>query len=1318
MTVKLRKILFGVFIAAFMLSVFGFALTTARYSTALSPDNNTGELEYTVANQVEIRTVDQFFAAIEHGYPNIKIADGVDNPFLVTGSADVNADLILDLNGHDIQRNNREPMLTIKEGVKMVVTDTSQSKSGSFYNPVGSVLEIDGGVLTVMEGKFESGVRSTEYYDKDGTSPSGNTCGIIAADEAMTVTKKENGAYTQAQGNVPVIVPSVIAAETGAPEGSYHYYVNGNLYFGKSYGTDTGGNIIPADTYLYFTIKDNDVTSDKIVPSEGSADFYYTYYLNKATGENNKPVYTYSGATSGVEVTIYGYYNAVASAKNETTVYKPDKPSNFAAIGMQSGSLYTRGGKYYSHFGVASAYCVYAEGGTMTVINGTYSAVKEGVCISCSFGEDGGNLIVQSGEFLSESGDTIQMLSGSMAVTGGTFIKDASSSQNTADHTNGAAIHISGASSVLNVTGKESSPVPFTMTGSGMCAIDCSGGAVLSAEYVSFVVSEKAGDYGKNNAGVYNAGGKVIVKSCVFDIDSDTSVGIVSTEEGGDVSVVGTEFVLDGKASKGIYQLKGITTIDSGIFSMKGMQATGVLASSGTVNIGVNPTDEYEPENSVFFYIDHIADCYGVLAGLNDSQENTTGPSATDESKVTVNLYSAQFFIGQGYEDLGTGKNYFYTGENTSKPNTSSGVNCAGIFSNLENAKINVTRGVFLVAGSYSAGIYAAKGTIDFVDTTSSAYAHKLALFAGVQYSGYVNGGYRNDSSYKGWIYSSQSEDTYKQGTEFKDLSSTPAKGSYGIASLGGKIELDSVYVYLKSKDASALYSSGGEVKLNSFHADVYDENNGYLSVSVLSVRNGEVMLGDCDVWTDGIGITVEGGSLTITGTAEINSDRSTAVFMNSAKDSNGKEVPSNIFFGEKSKVTVDCVIAESSSTGVSLPWKVEDSTSTTGYREVSHYDAIKINGGSLKCEGDLTLQFQGLENDTSYATSSAIGRFLEAKIKSYAVSVLNGEFFASGQLHITSSVGGGVKVSGGNVTIGNEKSLESEISIATTGNEFVGGTDEAKSYYAPVRDIATGYDISSANWLAPVSRKGGHALELEGGNLTVYNGNMTAELGNGVKVVSNGTINPKITIYNGSFNGKMTGFDSFMKTQGKGFEKATGPGAFYGIKIMGSSTTNIYGGSFYGGNGGMFVTGVTAFSSSYPYLTANGTADVYIFAGMFKSDYDGFNVYDAANVIFGAYKEGEAPVDFNYKNAIQIESTTVALATNMVTQNSSFREQSKIFMYYGTYDKKCYNENADIQVYNWGNDSACMAWNNAEKDGGDDPLKTNSWTGTQQFYS
>lgn len=1181
MTSKLRNVLLFAFFVVFATSVLGFAFTSARYAGELSPDNRTGELEYTVVNQVEIATVDQFFAAIENGYSNIRIADGVDNPFLVTGSADVTADLILDLNGHDIQRNNREPMLTIKEGVKMIVTDTSETKSGSFYNPVGSVLKIEGGVLTVMEGKFESGVRLTEYSDSLSS-----TRGTIEKAETLTVHNKntDGSGYAEEDTLLPIIVPSVTKAETGAPDGDYHYYVNGNLYLDKkleSYPTDH----VAADTYFYFTLKENDamVTADTILPSKGSADFYYTYYLNKSTGDENKPVYTYGENTGEqIEVTVYGYRDVIASASNAEGTGYDVVPGNFAAIQMKSGSLYTRGGNYYSYFGVGSAYCVYAEGGAMTVLDGNYEAIKKGVCISCSFGADGGSLNVVDGAFTSQSGDTVQMRSGSMSVAGGRFIKDATDSAETADRSNGAAIHVSGNTSELSVTGSEDAKIPFTMIGSGLCAIDCSDGASLTAEYVGFTVDKKNGGFGKNNAGIYNDGGKITVKGCGFDIGSETSVGIVSTGERGSVSVSSTEFKLDGASSKGIYQLDGVTTVDSGIFSMEGTGAIGVLASKGIVNIGSLPKSGYGTDNSVFFYIDHIENCYGILAGLNTSEEDSTG-SADDSSAVTVNLLSAQFYIGQGTAGPETSPKHYYELENDSKPDTDSGINCAGIFSNLRNASINVTRGVFLVAGSYSAGIYAEKGTID---SSSDSDSHKLAVFAGVQYQGYVNGGYKEDT---GWIYSKWDEESYRQGTEFGALSPTKASGSYGIASLGGSIVLNDIYIYLKSLEASALYSYGGEVKLSSFDADVTDENQSYLSTSVLSVRSGSVEIGDCAVWTNGIGLTVEGGSFTIGGTANIVSTRSTAIYLES------KVGGSRIHFTSGADVTVNCTIVDrgtavsGKASGVSIPWRFVD-TQSGNFREVSHYDGIKINGGSFISEGSLRIVHAGLANDTGYSTIK------DYVVKSFAIRVTGDDSTEATvqKAVIGNSCGGGISVSGGKTVLGYEGIASDGLRVSTTGKNYATNNGE--------KFTEAGF---AGNWSYYKSTSGGHAVSSDGGSLTVYGGTYQAAFGDGVYVKKG-----NVTINRGSFIGNNK-------------DTQAGIAASYGFKMYGGSVT-INGGEF--GN-------EDAVNSNCAMIMGTGSdnrATALINSGRFVSPSANaaFCIFDYSDVTFGEHTGDNGAID------------------------------------------------------------------------------------------
>ena len=165
-----RKTFISLLLSLLIVTLFTFSLTAARYSEDKKADGQlTGDLEYVVADQIVVSSVDGLLAAIQNGYSNIQIADDVKNPIIVTGTApDVNSDLTIDLNGHELQRNDRGPMLNVTQGVRLTIIDSAGG--GGFYNPVGSVLNIDGGTLTVAAGVFESGPRDGE---NDGNAING-----------------------------------------------------------------------------------------------------------------------------------------------------------------------------------------------------------------------------------------------------------------------------------------------------------------------------------------------------------------------------------------------------------------------------------------------------------------------------------------------------------------------------------------------------------------------------------------------------------------------------------------------------------------------------------------------------------------------------------------------------------------------------------------------------------------------------------------------------------------------------------------------------------------------------------------------------------------------------------------------------------------------------------------------------------------------------------------------------------------------------------------------------------------------------------------
>ena len=161
--------MFGIalFILAFSVFCTSVMSTISKYVTKIDVYfGDDKKIDYTVSSVFEVKTQDELFAAINQGYSYIQISKDVENPLIVTKAAEnLDADLILDLNGIEIQRNGSDPILNVGKGVRLTVTDTSTEQTGGLYNPIGSVFNInDGGILTVVTGLFESGPRYSEYY--------------------------------------------------------------------------------------------------------------------------------------------------------------------------------------------------------------------------------------------------------------------------------------------------------------------------------------------------------------------------------------------------------------------------------------------------------------------------------------------------------------------------------------------------------------------------------------------------------------------------------------------------------------------------------------------------------------------------------------------------------------------------------------------------------------------------------------------------------------------------------------------------------------------------------------------------------------------------------------------------------------------------------------------------------------------------------------------------------------------------------------------------------------------------------------------------
>lgn len=658
MTVGKRNAALCALISLLIVTLMSVSLTQGRYSKELTSGSEySGSLEYIVSEQVEINSVDEFFTAIENGYSNIKVSDDVDNPLIITGSvSDVNSDLTIDLNGHELQRNNREPMLNVTEGVRLTIIDTSEKQTGSFYNPVGSVLRISGGTLTVAAGLFESGPRdgenlaggssvySSEYaYQDDGVWR--NEAGAeINGTASVAYHEKNGGGYTERQRNMPVIIPAVINVGSAPSDGGTpQHSVNGNFYF----DADASSSIeISKDAYLYFTVSDDSVSNSLIAADNGSADFYYTYTLYRSFDDSGV---VYSAAESSgaeeIEVTVYGYKGVMSAAQRAAT---------YAAIQMNSGNLYVRGGDYVSYFGNDSTYCVYATGGYMAVENGvgSFQAHGAGKCVSISYGSvsEDEYLRVASGDFYSQTGDTIAVSGGLMRVSGDVSFTKKITAEFASSQDNGSAIAMTGGELYVSST---SSDIGFNLTGNYMNGISVSGGTLsVTGSAQNKIIFTIAGSSTRGISSEVSGGaaGSVTVSDAVFNIsksgdDSNGIYGIYSG--GGTITATDCSFDMVGGYARGIYSAGGtVNCCGSTVIDVNGTYSAGILAYGGNISVDGAYTSTIEGMTDNLLSSAAISSEGGDISIAGGSATITTdGLGITARSGASINISTPTFTL-------------------------------------------------------------------------------------------------------------------------------------------------------------------------------------------------------------------------------------------------------------------------------------------------------------------------------------------------------------------------------------------------------------------------------------------------------------------------------------------------------------------------------------------------------------------------------------------------------------------------------------------------------------------------------------------------
>ena len=1252
---KSRGTLLSVFLSLMIVMFAGAALTFARYSDEKQAEGiYSGSLDFVVSEQIEIHSVDEFFTAIENGYTNIKIADEVDNPLVVTGGvSDVNSDLTIDLNGHELQRNNREPLLNVTRGVRLTIIDSSDEKNGCFYNPVGSVLAISGGTLTVTGGIFESGPRngvslsdssgsslySSEYASGSGKTWSTKAGAKIAETKSLKVYEKDEstGEYFElaVAKELPMITPYVASKTEG---GEVRHTVNGNMYFDEK--TQASAIGIEADTYLYFTMEGDNIDSTRIAASTSSAEFYYSYFMRQV-GRGTSVSYEYA-ETQGqdtVLVTVYGYEKTKAASRNG---------DGYSAIEMEGGNLYVRGGKYSTYFGEEKTYCVLASGGYMAVESGIFEAQSESVCVNVSYDAptESEYLRVANGRFYSQIGDTVQVSGGRMAVAKGEFSKDATQSASAADvGENNAIIRIDGGELIVN--GTADSPVRFALAGSYLYGI-------------------------RSEVSVTGETGTVTVTNASFTFNEGSSRGYGSNygicSEGGTVTVNGCTFIMPDENSRGI------------------------SITAGTVNVN-GAGGKSDGSSYSNFYIDKVAGCYGVYAG------DAYGVSDT----VQVNVNAAQFFMGQKAGGaLGEGNG---------------SINGAGIYMNASGSGSNVSlRNVLIVAaGNGSYGVCAARGNIKqeqgkLVSVTGAQvqnyvtgvtqfqdveeYTLQTDLLAsgrvarsGISYgSGVFSGGGRIDlnnvfsavyGQYSAGILAqtdgASDADVFVSGaldavisigndvggilsstaisTENSDVSlygpANIVTDSLGITARGGNVLFGQqggtkIELTLVSTRGTSLYVNGGNVyfadnvstTIDSTIEENYrwagnpDGENGLQTSQTngVYVQGGSVtakgaflvthrglqnkaISGATDMMRS-YAVRVDGGadmlssftsesSVTITipehahgGGLYVNSGTIALDTATVTAEGYGIAMRSN---SERDGVTVNTslTLISRKATGIYITGGsllIEGEAKITSSIDPNYifcsqtstisYDGVYVQGGSLTATAAFNVTHTGVYNDDQSSKYVASELYYRFEVKSYAVRVVGADGQAtsvsleSGTL--TNSKGGGLYVSGGNVTLKNVSAYATGTNLQTAAAVQIPGAAD--------------------NWQFKQSLDGGNAVELNGGTLTVYGGTYQANLGNGI-LVRGGVAD----IYGGTFSGN----DTYTVNGAN----VAGAAASYSFKMYGG-IANIY--------DGIFDVSTSGSGAFFMGTAADAKADANIYGGSFVvNGQAGVSIYQYVDVLF-----------------------------------------------------------------------------------------------------
>ena len=734
---RTRKIFIMIVMAALIVSLTAAsfaALTYGRYTGGkLDEDSPYDEIiDFVGATAFEVTSPDAFINAINNGYSYIKIADDAEEPFVINNDvADVYTNLVLDVNGHVVVRNSRNPLLDVRRSISVVlVYDSSTDADGGFYNPVGSSLQTSGGTLTVGEGVYESGPNE-EHQTKSYTT--GTQVTLFTRGNNRTATS-----YSET-GTPASDLPILTGRNAGTQEDPVSVY---DFYFESAPGGNVN-SLIEDDTYLLYTVekngyeengqlyvnaKKNDggtlITAEEFSPicNVASCDFYYYYPVNGTPGKADSPQ-TYA--------VIYGYNDVKALASNKNGAAETLRESGlvwpYAAIRsvededtQEGGVTHARGGVFKTHFGEENTYCIYSAGGTMTVGTSgsaggpSFEAVGSGVCIAMTGASDnvseGGSLTISGGTFSSRLGNTIEMENGNMTVTAGAFTKTGCKKGTGDKQLENQTAIISLTGGTLNVSGtKTGDTYSVTMTAGGagnggtlenVFGIRADDGGEISTKGVSFHI------YGDYSAGVLSYDGKI-------DLGNDTAITVTQSNEkqDGDHILLTSAGVSSEQASEGEehpVNLSGNVTIASNGLGITARGAVNVTEGTTTVT---TPRGTGIYVNGGTFRVESDA----TISVTSTVRAGYAWGLPPEGQGTAPNIYNGVYVQGGSLESKGT-LNVTFTGVQNESHDSYDALNIRSYAVRVETAasggKTEVSIAGGTISNSVGGGVYVGGGAV------------------------------------------------------------------------------------------------------------------------------------------------------------------------------------------------------------------------------------------------------------------------------------------------------------------------------------------------------------------------------------------------------------------------------------------------------------------------------------------------------------------------------------------------------------------------------------------------------------------------------